>query len=220
MPSSPFDFIYMPQGPPDLRWNRLEGASELNFSKSQRTALADSMSRFLYVCEAQRVTARTKPVKRHLTSIEKHTRTLLKLLSPYGKNGPTDTEETNVRHAVFGLFSSDFDRDALIRHLIKLRTDALNALKDGAPGPDRDEALDAMIREWHGVWRQAGGKGRGCTRSGASSTAKGPFLELLHVALQGQTNRVPESLIQPNRHALAQRIIAVVKDTTSTHDAG
>jgi hypothetical protein len=221
MPRSPFDFIYMPQGPPDLRWDRLEGASKLNFSEPQRTALADSMSRYLYVCEAQRMTAHTKPVKRHLESIEKHTQTLIKLLSPYGKNGPTDHEETNVRHAVFGLFSSNFDRDGLIRHLIKLRTDAHNALKDGEPGhPDMEEALDALIQEWHAVYHQAGGRGRGCTRSGSSSTGKGPFLELLHVALQGQKNRVSETLIQSNRYALAIRIIAVLKDTTSSDSAG
>ena len=197
MPRSPFDFIYMPQGPPDLRWDRLEGASKLNFSEPQRTALADSMSRYLYVCEAQRMTAHTKPVKRHLESIEKHTQT------------------------VFGLFPSNFDRDGLIRHLIKLRTNAHNALKDGEPGhPDMEEALDALIREWHAVYHQAGGIGRGCTRSGSSSTGKGPFLELLHVALQGQKNRVPETLIQSNRYALALRIIAVLKDTTSSDSAG
>jgi hypothetical protein len=128
MPRFPFNYIYMPPGPPDLRWDRIEGVSGMHFSELQHTALADSMSRYLVALAGESATAKTPDVKCHLESIVKHTRTLINLWSPYRRKRPPDNKQMNLHHAVLGLFPSDFDRDRLICQLVKHRNDAQHTL--------------------------------------------------------------------------------------------
>jgi hypothetical protein len=94
--------------------------------------------------------------------------------------------------------------------------------KEGKPGRQDKEELDAMIRAWHTIYLDAGGSGLGCIRSGGSSHAKGPFLDLIDEAFKQVITSFPQSPIKddkpPSRDALAQRIVAALRQLRPQQD--
>jgi hypothetical protein len=219
MPGSFFAGSCNPPDPPDFHWERLERASGLTFTESQRTALVGTMHRYLRYLEMQRAAAETKDVRRRLEGIHRHASALVDLLRLHIKNAPSDDYEINLNQAVWGSLDINIDPNIYIRLLIQLRlagTKALTRLREeGQPGREDKTALDTTIRAWHDVYTQAGGVGRGCTRSGGSSQAKGPFLDLIDGAFQqllaSQRDSPLQHDIPPNRDALAQRILIALK---------
>jgi hypothetical protein len=219
MPRSLFGGSYLVPDPPDFNWEALENASGLTFTQPQRAVLVAAMHRYLRNLREERTSARPKDVKHRCDRIHKHARALVNLLSLHVKNAPSDDYEINLNQAVFSLFPLNIDRDLYIRLLIQLDLGARVALRrlreEGQPGRQDKECLEAIIRAWHVVYKQAGGKATGYTRSGSASKATGPSLDLIDLALQQVVTRSPDSPIKddipPTRDALAQRIRAALK---------
>jgi hypothetical protein len=222
MPRTFFGGTYMVPDPPDFNWEPLERASGLTFTEPQRDRLIDAMHRYLRQLTLQRVMVPTKDVKQQCERIYKQAYTLRQLLSLRLKNAPSDEYQINLQQAVFSLFPYPVDRDAYVHALIELEVGAKQALRSlreqGQPGRQDKEGLDVMIRAWQAVYREAGGIGSGCTRSGGADNkakARGPFLDLLHVAFQQILAQAPHSPLKddipPTRDALAQRILSALR---------
>jgi hypothetical protein len=112
----------------------------------------------------------------------------------------------------------------------------LNHLSDlGANSgrPDKNKALEPLIKAWHVIYRQAGGPGRGCYKDKYFRTFRGRFLDLLDKALtqaatifttkdprdpptrvsqrrQEEAKERLRKMIHLSRVTLAKRIIAVL----------
>jgi hypothetical protein len=219
MPRSFFGGSYMVPDAPNFNWESLESASGLNFTETQRAILVEAMHHYLRYLTAQHTAAQMKDVKHRCEGILKHTRALEDLLRLNIKNVPSDDYEINLNQAVFSLFPINIDRNTYTRLLIQLRLGATMALtrlhKEGLPGRPDKEGLDVTIRAWHAVYLEAGGSGLGCTRSGGSKKAKGPFLDLINEAFHQVIASSPHSPVKddkpPTKDALAQRILAALK---------
>jgi hypothetical protein len=219
MPRNFFGGTYMVPDPPDFNWESLERASGLTFTEPQRDRLIGAMDRYLRHLTLQRVMVPTKDVKQLCERIAKQARALRQLLSVHLKNAPSDEYQINLHQATFSLFPYNIN-DEIYRHaLMELEFGAKRALKtlreQGQPGRQDKEGLDVTIRAWHAVYRDAGGIGFGCTRSGYARKAQGPFLDLMDTALQQVIDTTPDTPLAadkpPSRDALAQRILSALK---------
>lgn len=214
---------YMMPDPPDFNWERLERASGLTFTESQRDRLIYAMHRCLGRLTGQSVAARTKDVKRKLERIAKQAHALRQTLSYRLTNGPSDDYQINLHYAAFSLFPHYIDENVCIHQLLALEVGAKQALRSlreqGQRGRQDKEELDVMIRAWHAVYREAGGPGLGCTRSGYAKEdakkARGPFLDLVYTACQQALAQAPYRTLSgdlpPTRDALAQRILLALR---------
>jgi hypothetical protein len=217
---------YMVPDAPDFNWESLEHASGLSFTAPQRAALIAAMHRYLRHLTFQRTGVRMKDVKQQCERIHKHADALVQLLSLHTKNAPSDEDQINLHQAIFSFFPYDIDSNTYVRLLIHLDLGAKKALirlgEEGQPGRQDKEGLDVAIRAWHAIYLDAGGSGLGCTRSGGSSYTKGPFLDLIDEAFQQIITKFSESPIKddkpPSRDALAQRILAALKQPRAPQD--
>jgi hypothetical protein len=133
----------------------------------------------------ERSTAELDPavpaVRRQLQDLGHYAETLARGLSD---DSPVGTTAMNL-----GFPFGQVDPTTLIQALqcLKLATKVglkdLNDLPATAGHPDRSKALDPLIYAWHGIYRQAGGRGRGCYKDIDSRTYRGRFLDLLDEAL-------------------------------------
>jgi hypothetical protein len=226
MPRTRFARTYMVPEIPHFNWESLESASGLTFTEHQRTALMTSMHDYLCYLIEECTPIQIKDVRHQHQEILKHAKALVDLLGIRTKNTPhdndrvpSDEDHLNFHHAVFSHYPPSFDSRSYLRVMIQLRLNTeiaiQNVSKEGKPGRQDKGGLDTLIRAWHRVYREAGGDGDGCTRSGSSRTAKGPFLDLIDEAL-GQlethdTDSRVESDIPDTKYALAQRILAALK---------
>jgi hypothetical protein len=206
--------------PPDFNWESLEHASSLTFTEPQRTILIDTMHRYLRYLTFQSTTVPIKDIKQRCERIHKHARALSNLLMLHPTNDSRDNDrQINFHQAVFRLFPYDIDSNTYVRLLMYLDLGAKKALirigKEGQPGRQDKEGLDVTIRAWHAIYLEAGGSGLGCTRSGGSKKARGPFLDLINEAFRQGIRSAPDSPLQgdipPSPDALAQRILFALK---------
>jgi hypothetical protein len=219
MPRTNLGGTYMVPEIPDFNWESLERASGLTFTEPQRRAFAAAMHKYLRCLTTQRQAVQIKDVKHHCKKILKHAEALIDLLSLHIKNAPSDEDQINFHQAVFSVFPPHIDSSSYLRLIIQLRIGATVALqnlsKKGRPGRQDKEALDVTIHACHAIYVAAGGQGFGCTRSGGSGTAKGPFLALIHEALRQIRRSSPdnpaEDDIPESKNALAQRILIALK---------
>jgi hypothetical protein len=211
-----------------FRWKPLERASGLVFTNPQRLALVEALYHYIIYLDNRRVTPRTNDVTHRLEGIYHHADALFQLFSLHLKNEPRDDYEFNLMEAVFGELSDHVDRKTCLRLLSELRIQtrkALTRIRERArPGREGKSPLDGMIRTWHAVYQQAGGRGRGCTRSGGASQANGPFLDLIDAVFTQviKSEKFPslQDAIPPTRDALAQRIIAALKPQRGPNSPG
>jgi hypothetical protein len=72
-----------------------------------------------------------------------------------------------------------------------------------------------MIRQWHAVYIEAGGSGKGCTRSGGAKQSKGPLLDMIDAALgfvrRSPQVHLPKEAFSMSRDALAQQILKALR---------
>jgi hypothetical protein len=224
---------YTPPDPPEFNWESLESASELTFTEQQRMDFVAAMYRYLRYLKVQDMAAEIKDVRYHCKKILKHASALVDLLSERTKNAPSHDDnppsaddQLSFHHNVFSQFPSGFERKSYLRVMIQLRLVAISALqklsKEGKPGRQDKEGLDVTIRACHSVYREAGGSGFGCIRSGSSGTAKGPFLVLMEEAKKQLNGSPAGNLVIDDfprtRNALAQRILVALKQSMPPPD--
>jgi hypothetical protein len=219
MPRTFFGGTFMIPDPPAFNWEPLESASGLTFTESQRTRLIDTMHRYLRHLTIERATVHMKDVKQQCDRIYKHAYALRQLLSLHIKNAPSDEYQISLHYAVFSLFPHDINSNTYVRLLLDLEFCAQKALiglrKQGQRGRQDKEGLDVTIRAWHILYLEAGGSGLGCTRSGGSNKARGPFLDFIDTAFQQVITNTPNTPLKddipPTRDALAQRILFALR---------
>lgn len=166
---------------PDLNWARLEQASRLSLTAPQRSQLVQSLNAFVMARTTAELAPSTPDVRRRLQDLGHHAQTLARWLHD---DSPVGTTAMN-----YGFPFEQVDCTTLIHALrcldlgAKVGLNHLADVKANAGRPDRSHALDPLIREWHGIYRQAGGRGRGCYKDTDSRTYCGRFLDLLDEAL-------------------------------------
>jgi hypothetical protein len=212
---------YMVPEPPQFNWESLESVSGLAFTEEQRTAFVAAMHRYIRYLTLQSTAVQIKDIRHQCKEIFKHANALADLLSIHTKNTPRNKDPITFHQNVFSLFPTDFDSRTYLRAMIQLRLGAKIALqklsKKGKPGRQDKEGLDVTIRACYAIYLAAGGSGSGCTRSGSSGRAKGPFLDLIAEAL-GQLQESSEGNlviddIPHTKNALAQRILVALKQS-------
>jgi hypothetical protein len=221
MPRYPFTSVFNVPELPDLSWEPLESASELTFTEPQRAKLLAALNRYLEHLARQEATALMRDVIRQIRKFPKPAETLAELLRLHLSNAPSDERQMNRQTAVLGeIFPFDLvDPQTLARVLSQLALNARLALErlheESERGRPRKDVLRVMIQAWHAIYIQAGGSGPGCTRSGGSSKAKGPLLDLIDGAFQqvrtSLQGSLPAEAMPPTRDALAQRILAALR---------
>jgi hypothetical protein len=207
VPRYPFAACIMVPDVVDLDWPPLERAARLTFSEGQRAQLLKALNRFIADILWQQLTPSVKDVTRTLESIHKYADALSHLL----RLRTSDKDQTNLHFAVLGELPVHLDVHRLVRDLMALSVGtqvAITRIRQQAQrGRSRQESLRALIRAWHAVYRQAGGKAKGYSWS-YESHYEGPFLDLLERGLAQAALACPAA--QFPRSGLAQAIKSVI----------
>jgi hypothetical protein len=208
----------------DLNWACLEHCSGLRFTAPQRERLLNTLNRHLENLTWYHQTPETKDVTRKIQKLETRladlkSELLLHLTSDL--SGEQIDAREQMQSAVLGeTFPFELvDPEAFIRVLIEFHLKAQMALnrlpKEPADGRTTHEGLRAMIRQWHAVYIEAGGSGKGCTRSGGAKQSKGPLLDMIDAALgfvrRSPQVHLPKEAFSMSRDALAQQILKALR---------
>jgi hypothetical protein len=215
----------------ELDWEQLEQASGLHFTSSQRSQLLKTLNAFVEARWWAELSPETPAVRRRLNNQGRYVRTLARWLSDDSPLG------TTVLALSFPFERVDHRALEQALWLLDLCTKAgLNRLSDlGANSgrPDKNGPLEPLIKAWHVIYRQAGGRGKGCYKDIDSRTYRGRFLDLLDNALtqaatilttkdlrelptrvsqrrQEEAKKRLRKMIHPSGVTLAKRIIAVL----------
>jgi hypothetical protein len=220
MSKYPFGASYNVPEMPDLDWTVLESVSALSFTEAQRITLITALNRHLINRTEYHATSTMKAVQRRLAQIHTHATVLERLLRLRPSDKSSIDEQMNLLQAVFGLFPIHMDRRTIAQQLTVLTRNtevALNELRqEGQRGRPRQEGLRVLIDAWHTVYREAGGRGVGCSWSVDSSEFQGPFLDLLYVAREQVTDAFGEAfslkMFPRSKDALAQMILKTIRN--------
>jgi hypothetical protein len=166
----------------DLNWEQLEEASRLRLTVPQRSQLVKSLNTFVMERTIDELDPSTPAVRRRLQDLGRYAQTLAQWLND---GSPLGTTAMNL-----GFPFQRVDPNTLIQALwdlvlgAKVGLNDLSDLRANAGHPDRNTALDPLIRDWYRIYRQAGGRGKGCYKDVDSRKYCGRFLDLLHEALE------------------------------------
>jgi hypothetical protein len=211
---------------PDLNWACLERCSGLRFTAPQRERLLNTLNRYLENLSWYHQTPEMRDVTRKIQTLQTCLADLQRemlLHLPSDLSGDQVNAQENLQSAVLGeTFPFErVDPTTFTDVLIEFNLNAQKALKrlpkEPADGRTPHNGLRAMIRAWHAIYIEAGGSGKGCTRSGGAKEpkSKGPLLDLIDAALRFARRspqvRLPEEAFPMSRDALAQQIIKALR---------
>jgi hypothetical protein len=210
----------------DLNWTCLEHCAGLRFTAPQRERLLKALNHYLENLSWYYQTPETRDVTRKIhtlqTALAALQREVLRHL-PSDLSGDQMNAQDHLHSAVLGeTFPFELvDPSTFIHVLIAWNLKAQQVLKrlpkEPADGRTPHHGLCAMIRAWHAVYLEAGGKGKGCTRSGGAKepTSKGPLLDVIDAALECARNspqvRLPREAFSMSRDALAQQVLKALR---------
>jgi hypothetical protein len=210
----------------DLNWACLEHCAGLQFTAPQRERLLKALNRYLENLSWYHQTPETRDVTRKIHTLQPalahlEREVLLPLTSDL--SGDQINAQGNLHAAVldetfpFELMDPTRFIHVLTQWNLNAQTKLKRLPKKPAGGRTPHNGLRAMIRVWHAVYIEAGGKGKGCTRIGYTKppTLKGPFWDLIHTALECAKRspqvRLPEEAFYTSRDALAQQILRALR---------
>jgi hypothetical protein len=189
---------------PDLNWEQLEQASRLGLTAPQRSQLVKSLNAFVMERTRDELAPSMPAVRCRLQDLGRYAQTLARLLNDDSTVGSTAMsygfpfEQVNPTTLIRDLWLLDLTTKMGLNHLADLKANAGH--------PDRRRALDPLIRAWHGIYRQAGGRGRGCYKDVDSRTYRGRFLDLLDKAMeQAATILTTEDTREPSSLTLQRK---------------
>jgi hypothetical protein len=226
MPKRPFSGSSSLPELHDLNWACLERCAGLRFTAPQRERLLKALNRYLENLSWYHQTPETRDVTRKIQTLQTaladlQREVLLHLTSDL--SGDQLNAQDNLHSAVLGeTFPFELvDPTTFTYVLTEWNLNAQKRLKDlpkePADGRTPHNGLRAMIRAWHAVYLEAGGSGKGCTRSGGAKElkSKGPLLDLIAAAIgfarRSPQVRLPEEAFSMTRDALAQQIIKALR---------
>jgi hypothetical protein len=168
-------------------WDRLERAAKLPFTQEQRYDLLKALDSFLTESVRQSSSPSVKAFRQWVGDTKGAAQELASRLAVPPPEGETALAMT-IRW-------ERPDQDLLRRlrddlYLLSLRLQAVlnETAEPHKPGRPERWALPPLIRSWHAIYVEAGGRGRGCYRSPADQRAgkqyAGRFLDFLNLALR------------------------------------
>jgi hypothetical protein len=210
----------------DLNWACLEHCAGLQFTAPQRERLLKALNRYLENLSWYHQTPETRDVTRKIQTFQTalaalRREVLLHLTSDL--SGDQMNAQDNLHSAVLGeTFPFELVDPTTFTHVLtewnlKAQMVLKRLPKEPADGRTPHNGLRAMIRAWHAVYLEAGGQGKGCTRSGGAKEpkSKGPLLDLIHTALEFARRspqvRLPQEAFFMTPDALAQQIIKALR---------